>query len=465
MSPALSSPRPAARISRANSTPPRPTNRLAVMRSWNSSRTPSTSSGSTEPSFISSRVSISTSRGHILASSAPASSLDSWAMKTAALRRPGSSLRSRTAGRMAVCAAAGAMPTICSTDARVIGTPRWRSVSRCPGVPRHCMTSRARSWTPPRWRSSELCPGVPCRLMTSRARSLHTALAQPAAQHGGHLVRLLTDHRGDLAPDPGPLGGLQLPGGVVDRRGPRALDADPVELGHHVVGELQSLVVLLLVVVLLAPRAQPDDEDEQGDAQGDAAGADQRPHLGLLLGLLGGLELGGRGVGGGRVEGHGGDGDVVPPGDVQAHGVADELLDLRLVEVAGDGVVHDDGDGEPVDPPGRALDGLRRRADGVVGGRGLLVVRGVPGAGAGVGLVLRAEDALDGGAVAGVLLGGRALRDGRGALLVGVRLRGGAALVEVYVGPDRHLGAAGTEDGVEDGLRVGGQPGLVVLLQ
>src|SRR3712207_2804547 len=254
---ALSSPRPAARISRANSTPPRPTNRWAVMRSWNSSRTPSTSSGSTEPSFISSRVSISTSRGRILASSAPASSLDSWAMKTAALRRPGMPGFSRTAGRTAVCAAAGAIPTICSTDASVTA--------------------------PPRWRSSELRRNVLCRPVTSRARSLRTALAQPATQHGGHLVGLLTDHRGDLAADPGPLGGLQLQCGVVDdRHRPRALDADAVELGHHVVGELQRLVVLLLVV-LPAPGAQPDDEHEQGDAEGDAAGPDQRPQLRLLL--------------------------------------------------------------------------------------------------------------------------------------------------------------------------------------
>jgi hypothetical protein len=87
-----------------------------------------------------------------------------------------------------------------------------------------------------------------------------------------------------------------------------------------------------------------------------------------------------------------------------------------------------------------------------------------PVPGARVGLVLRAEDAADGGTVAGVLLGRRALRDGRGALLVGVRLRGGAALVEVQVGAHRDARAAGAEERVEDCLGVGRQPGLVVLL-
>src|SRR5918997_4702274 len=231
------------------------------MRSWNSSRTPSTSSGATELIFISSRVTSSTSRGRILAISAPASSLESCAMKIAALRTPGISGRCRTAGRTAVSWTAGVIPTICSTDASVTASPRWRS--------------------------SEPCPEVLCLPVTSRARSLHTALAQPAAQHGGDLVGLLVDHGGDLAADPGPLGGLELQRLVVDgRHRPRALDADAVQLGHHVVGELEGLVVLLLVV-LPAPGAQPDDQHEQGDAERDAAGLHHRPQLGLPLGLLG----------------------------------------------------------------------------------------------------------------------------------------------------------------------------------
>src|SRR3712207_9485761 len=53
----------------------------------------------------------------------------------------------------------------------------------------------------------------------------------------------------------------------------------------------------------------------------------------------------------------------------------------------------------------------------------------------------------------------------RSALRVGVRLRGGAALGEVEVGAYRDLGAARSEHAGEDGLRVGGQPVLVVLLQ
>ena len=56
-----------------------------------------------------------------------------------------------------------------------------------------------------------------------------------------------------------------------------ALDPQAVELGEHVVGELEGLVVLLDLAA--AARAQPDEQDDERDAGRDAAGADHRPHL------------------------------------------------------------------------------------------------------------------------------------------------------------------------------------------
>src|SRR5215211_6350314 len=261
MSPALSSPSPAARMSRANSTPPRPTNRCAVMRSWNSSRTPSTSSGSTEPRRISSRVIDSTSRGRSWARMTPASSLDIWARKTAALRTPGISGRD---GAGAAAGPAGRSPTSCSTLAMLT---------------------------------------VPSRLR----------LGQPAAQHRGDLVRPLAHHRRDLPAHPLALGGLRLElRGVADDHLTRGGDPQPLQLGEHLVVERQRLVLLL---DLLAPaRAQPHDEDDEDDARRDGAGADHRPELLLLLRLTGGLHVGGGGVGGAGVERHGRDGDGVPAG-------------------------------------------------------------------------------------------------------------------------------------------------------
>src|SRR3954471_1504421 len=214
---ALSSPRPAARISRAKSTPPRPMKCCAVMRLWNSFMTPSTSSDSTLPRRISSRVSDSTSRGRSLDSRTPASSLDICARKTAAFRSPGSSARSGgagTAGRFGV----PPMPRSCSTLAMLMPTPRWWTRPAGAGL----------QWW---WRCS--CAGS-CLV-----------LGQPAAQHRGHLVGPLADHGGDLAADLLPLGGLQLQGVVVDL-GHLAAAGDPqaVELGQHVVAELQRLVLL-----------------------------------------------------------------------------------------------------------------------------------------------------------------------------------------------------------------------------
>src|SRR5215212_4162903 len=196
MSPALSSPRPAARMSRANSTPPRPTNRCAVIRSWNSSRTPSTSSGSTAPRRISSRVIDSTSRGRSWARMTPASCLLIWARKTAALRRPGMSGR---AGASATAAPpAGARPTSCSMVE-----------------------------------------------MLTRLSSSRLDLGQPAAQHRGHLVGPLADHRRDLAAHPLALGGLGLQlGGVADDDLSGGGDAQPLQLGEHLVVEGQRLVLL-----------------------------------------------------------------------------------------------------------------------------------------------------------------------------------------------------------------------------
>src|SRR6476661_1492842 len=234
---ALSSPRPAARISRAKSTPPRPMKCWAVMRLWNSFMTPSTSSDSTEPRRMSSRVSDSTSRGRSLDSRTPASSFDIWARKTAAFRRPGSSGRgggAGTAGRFAV----PPRPRSCSTLAMLMPTPRWWSLRSGAG-------RRGRS---PR----------------SGARS-RLGLAQPAAQHRGHLVGPLADHRGDLATDLLPLGGLQLQLPVVDLgHVPGARDPQAVELGEHVLAELEGLVLLL--DLLAAARAQPHEEDDEGDA-------------------------------------------------------------------------------------------------------------------------------------------------------------------------------------------------------
>ena len=97
----------------------------------------------------------------------------------------------------------------------------------------------------------------------------------------------------------------------------------PVELGEHVVGQLEGLVVLLGLA--LAARAQPHDEHDQRDAGRDAAGADHRPHLLAGLGLADGLHLGGGGVGGRGVERHGGHGDRVAARRVQPDGVADQV--------------------------------------------------------------------------------------------------------------------------------------------
>src|SRR5215218_3471715 len=198
MSPALSSPRPAARISRANSTPPRPTNRWAVMRPWNSPRTPSTSSGSTEPRRMSSRVSDSTSRGRSWARISPASSLDICARKTAALRRPGmSTARGSSAGAPAP---PGRSPTSCSTLAMLIGASRL-------------------------------------------------VLGQPAAQHRRDLLGTLADHGRDLAAQPLPLGGLGLQLlGVADDLLAAGGDPQSFQLGEHLVVQRQGLVLVLVDV-------------------------------------------------------------------------------------------------------------------------------------------------------------------------------------------------------------------------
>src|SRR5215217_1415550 len=195
---ALSSPRPAARISRAKSTPPRPMKCWAVIRLWNSFMTPSTSSGSTEPRRISSRVSDSTSRGRSCARMTPASSLLIWARKTAALRSPGMLGRSGTAGAAAP-PPAGSSPTSCST-------------------------------------LEILIPLSPSRLV----------LGQPAAQHRGHLVGTLADHRRDLAAHPLALGrvGLELRGVAHDDLAGGG-DPQPLELGEHLVVEVERLVLLL----------------------------------------------------------------------------------------------------------------------------------------------------------------------------------------------------------------------------
>src|SRR3954447_9587342 len=241
MSPALSSPSPAARMSRAKSTPPRPTNRCAVMRSWNSSRTPSTSSGSTAPRRMSSRVTDSTSRGRSWARMTPASSLLIWARNTAALRRPGMSGR---AGASGAPPPAGTRPTSCSIVE-----------------------------------------------MLTRLPSSRLDLGQPAAQHRGHLVGALADHRRDLAADPLALGGLGLElGGVADDALAGGGDAQPLQLGEHLVVEGERLVLLLDLLALA--RAQPDHEDDEHDAGRDRARADHRPELLLVLGLAGGLHLG-----------------------------------------------------------------------------------------------------------------------------------------------------------------------------
>src|SRR3954452_18781256 len=243
---ALSSPRPAARISRAKSTPPRPTNRCAVIRPWNSFMTPSTSSGSTEPSRMSSRVIDSTSRGRSLPSRTPASSLLIWARKTAALRMPGSSGRGGTgtaAGR-----AGEPSPTSCSTDAMLTTAPPCRR--------RRCGSRRG----------SRRCP----RRCSRGGPRL--GLAQPAAQHRRDLVGPLADHRRDLAPHPLPLGGLELHRLAVDGAHLRhllagALDPQPVELVEYVGREIELLVLLLDHPA--AARAQPDQQDEQHDAEPD----------------------------------------------------------------------------------------------------------------------------------------------------------------------------------------------------
>src|SRR3954469_2353281 len=308
---ALSSPRPAARISRAKSTPPRPMKCWAVIRLWNSFMTPSTSSDSTLPRRISSRVSDSTSRGRSLDSRTPASSFDICARKTAAFRRPGSSGRAGaagTAGRFAV-----------------------------PPIPRSCSTP-AMLISPPRWRSSGAFAELLCSWVNSQARS-RLVLAQPATEHRCHLVGTLADHGRDLPSYLLPLGGLELEGPVVDVGHLTAAgDPEPIELGEHVVAELERLVLLL--DLLPAARAQPDQEDDEGDAGRDAAGLDHRPHLGTGLGLLGRGQVGRRLLRGRGVERHGRHGDRVAAGGVQADGVADQRLDLVLVETARDAVVH-----------------------------------------------------------------------------------------------------------------------------
>src|SRR4051794_1924978 len=214
---ALSSPRPAARISRAKSTPPRPTNRCAVISPWNSVSTSSTSVGSTEPSRMSSRVIDSTSRGRSLDNRTPASSLDIWARKTAALRIPGSS------GRGGVRAVAGRFgdprPTSCSTEAML-------------------MSGASGRW----WRGA----GGGARARSRTCSRL--GLAQPAAQHHGHLVGALADHPGDLAAHLLPLRGLEFQRLTLEgaqRLLAGALDPEPVELLEHLVAELERLVVLL----------------------------------------------------------------------------------------------------------------------------------------------------------------------------------------------------------------------------
>src|SRR4051794_9809128 len=208
---AFSSPNPAASTSRANSTPPVPTNRRACISAWNSVSTSSTSPPSTLSSRMSSLVSFSTSDGRSWARTAPASSFDSWARKTAAFRSPDSSLRGT-----GICAVFAGIPTSRSTLAMLIYTP------------------------PVRYRS-----GYAALLDTvERLRDSSSGLREPAAEHGGDLVGAVADHLGDLAAHPLTLGGLDLRLAVVEGRVADALHLDPLVV--------QRLVVLEVLVLLPA---------------------------------------------------------------------------------------------------------------------------------------------------------------------------------------------------------------------
>src|SRR3954453_12851201 len=266
---ARSSPSPAASTSRANSTPPVPTKRRALIRVWNSLSTSSTSPPSTLSSRISSPVSFSTSEGRSWASTAPASSLESWASSTAALRSPGSSLR----GTASWAVLGAGTPTSCSTLAML-------------------MTRSPSSRAPSASTCSIGSPGPrPARRGPGSRRSL--GLGEPAAQHGGDLVRALADHLGDLAADLLAPGRLELGLAVVEGGVADALHLERLEV--------RLLVLELLVLLAGPPGAEPDDEHQQHDAQGDAAGLDHRPQLRALLGGLGGLEVGSGPLGRGRV--------------------------------------------------------------------------------------------------------------------------------------------------------------------
>src|SRR4051794_10457113 len=222
---AFSSPRPAASTSRANSMPPVPTKRRACISEGNSLSTSSTSVPSTPCSRMSSLVSFSTSEGRSWASTAPASSLDSWARKTAALRRPGSSLRATTTGMTVV----GAAPTSCSTLAMLNTHLRWGTRAAAP----RCLCYR-RASGPLGW------PAAPS---DEWLRDSSLGLREPAAEHGGDLVGTLADHLRDLAADLLPLRGRQLGGPVVQRGVADALDLDALRL---------RLLVRVLLVLLAA---------------------------------------------------------------------------------------------------------------------------------------------------------------------------------------------------------------------
>ena len=331
---ALSSPRPAARISRANSTPPRPMKRCAVMRPWNSSMTPSTSSGSTEPEaheLAGERLDLARPE---LGQQDAGLLLLIWARKTAALRRPGSSGRGGAGGAAA-------------DRARGVPPQRRRSCSTREAM-RHALfslnqprsiaaTSSGRSLT-----MVEISPRTFCR---SAASSSMAAVS------------------------------------ILGRASSRTLwIAEALELGEHVVAELERLVVLLDVAAARASAAR------RGGRRGrcrprcrrcgpstTSASLASASRAASMSAAAASAAVVSNGIAATVI--------VVPAGVVQADGGADEVAQLLLVQVAGDGVVHDDRDGQPVDGARCALLDRRRGVDGVVRGRRLLVVRGVAAGG------------------------------------------------------------------------------------
>ena len=107
-------------------------------------------------------------------------------------------------------------------------------------------------------------------------------------------------------------------------------DPEPVELGEHVVAELERLVLLL--DLLPAARAQPDERGRRRAMPTAMPPVLIIDHIWALLSAAFAAVQVGRGLlGGRRVERHRGDGDRVAAGGVQPDGVADEVLDLVLV--------------------------------------------------------------------------------------------------------------------------------------